>query len=281
MSAGGSPEPAPPPPTCLSWALWGIFRRPLWCRWTQPLSSSASLGKQGGGHLRARPRLPLSSPTHRGDRAQRASASASEDSQAIGGGASGQQGRHPSCDSPTPQGLSSVEVPAIRGEEELVQVSQQQLLGGPREGCQVPGVKEGGGDDQGCPALPPSSVAEQCRLPTKWRVNLEGWGDPLSTPKRGASAHLKLGRPAGLGWGSSRPWEGRRGGSAGSCAENSSKCLRGRGSSLLVRGEMGAGGGSLMLRAGEDGAQRRIPALLRGWFRVKALQTSTYSQPVL
>lgn len=33
-------------PTCLSWALWGIFRRPLWWRCTQPLSSSASLGNQ-------------------------------------------------------------------------------------------------------------------------------------------------------------------------------------------------------------------------------------------
>ena len=42
-------EPAPPPPTCLSWGLWGIFRRPLWWRWTQPLSSSASLGKQRTG----------------------------------------------------------------------------------------------------------------------------------------------------------------------------------------------------------------------------------------
>lgn len=42
-------ELAPPSPTCFSWALWGIFRRPLWWRWTQPLSSSASLGKQRSG----------------------------------------------------------------------------------------------------------------------------------------------------------------------------------------------------------------------------------------
>lgn len=38
-------------------------------------------------------------------------------------------------------------MPAIRGEEELVQVSQQQFLGTPGEGCQVSGVREEGGDD--------------------------------------------------------------------------------------------------------------------------------------
>lgn len=53
------------------------------------------------------------------------------------------QGRCPSSGSPAPQGLSSVEVPAIRGEEEVVQVSQQQLLGVPGEGCQVPGARQG------------------------------------------------------------------------------------------------------------------------------------------
>lgn len=36
-----------------------------------------------------------------------------------------------------PQRLSSVEMAAVRGKEELVQVSQQQLLGPTGEGCQV------------------------------------------------------------------------------------------------------------------------------------------------
>lgn len=42
----------------------------------------------------------------------------------------------------TPQRLSSVEMAAVRGEEELVQISQQQLLGPAGEGCQVSEVKQ-------------------------------------------------------------------------------------------------------------------------------------------
>lgn len=43
---------------------------------------------------------------------------------------------------PAPQGFGPVEVPAVRGEEELVQVPKQQLLGSAREGCQVPGARK-------------------------------------------------------------------------------------------------------------------------------------------
>lgn len=99
-------------------------------------------------------------------------------------------------------------------------------------------------------------MAEHLWLPSKSKGELGEEDTPES--KR---AHLKLGRPSRLGWGSWGPWEGSwrdwtpR---TGSCAENSSRCLRGRGSSplMLIRGETGAGGGSLML-CGEDGAQEK------------------------
>lgn len=48
-------------------------------------------------------------------------------------------GAAPQPRSPAPQGLGPVEVPAVRGEEQLVQVSQQQLPGAPGESRQVPG----------------------------------------------------------------------------------------------------------------------------------------------
>lgn len=53
-----------------------------------------------------------------------------------------------------PQRLGPVEVPTVRGEEELVQVSQEQLLGTPGEGCQVPGVRQEGGNDQRLTSTP-------------------------------------------------------------------------------------------------------------------------------
>ena len=56
------PEPAPPALTCFSWALWGVCRRPLWWRWTQPLSSSASLGKQRRRTSPCRAKMPTLLP---------------------------------------------------------------------------------------------------------------------------------------------------------------------------------------------------------------------------
>lgn len=69
------------------------------------------------------------------------------------------------------------------------------------------------------------------------------------------ASHLKLGLPAGLGCCSSGPWAASWRGSVpggGSCSKNPSRCLWGRGSSLLIRGETGAGGDSLMLWAGKQ-----------------------------
>lgn len=88
--------------------------------------------------------------------ARRAGASPHKGSQAVCGGAS-EWGRRPGRDSLTPQRLGSIEVPAIRGEEELVQVSQQQLPGAPGEGCQVPGGRQGRGIDQRLRSTPPPS----------------------------------------------------------------------------------------------------------------------------
>ena len=100
-------------------------------------------------------------------------------------------------------------------------------------------------------------------LSQKGKVTLGEKTHSAPLKQRGPSPHLKLGRPVGLGWGSSGSWKGCWGCSApwtGSCAENSSKCLRGRDSPLLIRGEMEAGGGSLMLWIEKDGARGRIPA---------------------
>lgn len=101
-------------------------------------------------------------------------------------------------------------MPAIRGEEELVQVSQQQLLGAPREGCQVPGVRQGRGNDLRLPSALPSTekvmlAREQLQLPSKGKFTL---GEKTHSKERGPSPHLKLGWPVELGWVSLGPWEG-------------------------------------------------------------------------
>lgn len=151
----GFPEPAPPSPTCFSWALWGVFRRPLWWRWTQPLSSSASLGKQRRGTPPCRAKMPTLLPhTSEGRGGHGELALQHTRSATPSGRGLGTQGGRPSHEPPPPQGLGSVEVPAIRGEEELVQVSQQQLPGVPGEGCQVPGVRQRGGMTRGAQCCP-------------------------------------------------------------------------------------------------------------------------------
>lgn len=70
--------------------------------------------------LHARPRFPPSLPTHRSEeRAGSAGALVHRPVRLIAQGL-GRPGEDAPAMNPTPQGLGAVEVPAIRGEEELV-----------------------------------------------------------------------------------------------------------------------------------------------------------------
>lgn len=121
------------------------------------------------------------------------------------------------------------------------------------------------------PSTPTEKAAmakSNCGFPQKDRVNL---GKNTAPPKeRGPAPHLKPCRPSRRGWGSPGFREESCRGSTpspGNCAENSSKCLRGRGSSLLIRGDTGAEGGSPMLRRGKDrarGNSSSVEGLVKG-----------------
>lgn len=121
----------------------------------------------------------------------------------------------PAVESPIPQRLGSVEVPAVRGEEKLVQVSQQQLPGTPGEGCQVPGVRWGRGwrgtqwpHAASTPVNREGNDGKRASLAPSGRKGKSGGRRYTQHPARGFSPHLKLGRPSGLGWGSVGLWRG-------------------------------------------------------------------------